>query len=251
MAFLPANRVAPVRSTGGNYFKLQDGSNKIRVTSDAIVGYVYWSNQNKPVRSEEHPGNPADIRIGDDGKAERIRYFWAVTVWDYSTQNLSIWEITQATIQDQLEALAGNEDWGHPKEYDLVIQKSGKGLDTKYKVMPSPHKPMSAEIQSAIESSAIDLNSLFDKGGISTPTAGKPAQTAGGRDWETFHALLGRANSTEKILRAREWALNLPSLLEQHSGSEALATAIDTAILSVTGFTVDDLENADEIALPF
>jgi hypothetical protein len=56
--FLPTNYEVPV--SDGNYMKLKIGENRFRVLSSAIVGYEYWTKDNKPVRSrtlwEEVPG---------------------------------------------------------------------------------------------------------------------------------------------------------------------------------------------------
>ena len=50
MSFLPEDYKAPDSS---NYLKFKDGENTIRVLSSAIIGYEYWTENNKPVRSRE------------------------------------------------------------------------------------------------------------------------------------------------------------------------------------------------------
>ncbi|MBW4469200.1 MAG: hypothetical protein KME45_02945 [Stenomitos rutilans HA7619-LM2] len=216
MGFLPAVESRPVRTSGGgNYFRPQDGKNKVRILSDATVGYVYWNNQNKPVRSMEHPGNPTDIRLSDKtGKPESIKYFWAMVVWDYAKEQLAIWEITQVSVQDQLEAFYDNDEWGHPNGYDITISRSGNGMDTKYTVQPSPAKPAAKDTITAYKEAAINLEALltgdnpFDDG---TPA---PASAPGHPDWDTFQTMLNKAAHVDEFDEAREWILK-PRRLEK------------------------------------
>lgn len=163
MPFLPTDYKPPVRTSGGgNYFKVQDGKNKVRILSDAIVGYVYWNNQNKPVRTRNHPGNPSDIRVdATTNKPDRIKFFWAFCVWDYVAKQVAIWEVTQSTIQEQIEALLENEDWGDPKDYDITISKTGQKLETSYTLQPSPQKTLSLEVEQAWKSSSISLEAVY------------------------------------------------------------------------------------------
>ena len=46
-----------------NYMKFVEGENPFRVLSSAIVGYVYFTKDNKPVRSKEvFESTPEDIK---------------------------------------------------------------------------------------------------------------------------------------------------------------------------------------------
>ena len=63
--FLPDNYKRPEPSAG-NYAKLEDGQNRYRILSEARVGWLYWTEDNKPVRLKEKPeALPADMRGGD------------------------------------------------------------------------------------------------------------------------------------------------------------------------------------------
>lgn len=164
-SFLPTNYEAP-KPAGGNYTKLQDGENRLRILSNPIIGWVYWNTDNKPVRSVQNPGAcPSDMRAGDNnGRAERPKEFWAMKAYNYSTGEMQILEITQAQIKNQLAELSRDGDWGHPKAYDLKIIKSGKGLDTKYTVTPVVPKPVSQEVKDAFAATPITLEALFTGG---------------------------------------------------------------------------------------
>lgn len=208
MAFLPTNYQAPVRNSGsGEYFKVLDGKNKVRVLSDAITGYVYWNNQGKPVRTHNHPGEPQDIRLNDDGKPDRVKFFWAVVVWDYAGERVAVWEIPQASLQDQIQALAEDEDWGHPNQYDLSVTRSGKGLDTKYSIVPGQKKPISGEIGLAYESANIDLSKLMSDAPPRPQESSKQQSSSSSRneDWDRFLSKLDRATDDDEINAAAEW----------------------------------------------
>lgn len=178
MTFLPSGYTFTPSSGSGdrNYLRLQQGKNKVRILSDAVVGFVYWTFDNKPVRTRQHPGNPSDIRMGKDGKPERVKEFWAIIVWDYANSQVAIWELTQASIKSSIIALIEDEDWGDPKQYDLNITKSGSGLDTEYAVNPAPVKPLPETILEAYTGAEIDLQTLFSD----RPPAQATAVGAGG-----------------------------------------------------------------------
>lgn len=225
MAFLPADRPT-ASASNGSYFKPQDGENRVRILSDAVVGFVYWTNDNKPVRTRTEPTQVHDIRINDDGKPDRIKLFFAMLVWNYATSQIAIWEVTQRTIQDAIEGLADDEDWGHPKNYDLKISKTGKKLDVKYSIIAAPKKPVAPEIQAALAETEIDLNSLFSDS-TATAISASPATSA---TFEKFEGMIDRADTVDKVNMAVQWALSprqLPGM------TEALGQDVETQVTAI------------------
>jgi hypothetical protein len=175
--FLPDDYKAPV----SNYTKLEVGENTIRVLSSAIVGYVYWTNDEKSVRMRKEPlATPADIRV-KDGKKDRVKHFWAFVVWNVEARKLQILELTQASIQGAIKAYVQNKKWGDPKGYDITISREGSGLDTEYTVMANPHTPVDPEAVEAFAAANINLDVLFDN---SDPFAGERPASLGGADEE-------------------------------------------------------------------
>jgi hypothetical protein len=157
-SFLPENYERPTSS--GNYLKFVDGANKVRILSAPLIGHLYWTKDNKPVRSPEpFIGTPEDARL-DDGKF-KPKFFWAMPVWNYRESRVQIMEITQASIQGPIEDLVANSDWGDPREYDITITKKGEGLDTEYGVLPSPTSPVPVQAHQAYRCMKIDLEALF------------------------------------------------------------------------------------------
>ena len=154
-----------------DYMKFKNGLNTFRALSSAAVGYEYWNNDNKPIRSKkEFVGFPSDIRVEKDGRPSAIKHFWAFVVWNCELKKIQILEITQTSILKAMKALIDNPRWGSPKEYDITITKSGEGLGTEYIVQGNPPSELSEEVKRTYESRSIDLSALyrgenpFDKG---------------------------------------------------------------------------------------
>jgi hypothetical protein len=167
MSFLPQNYEPPAT---GNYCKLQNGDNKLRILGPAIVGNEFWTTDSKggrtPVRRRVNE-QIADHELGinpETGKREVVKHFWAVPVWNYKTNQVQVWQINQARIRDSLMSLNQSDDWGNPADYDLNIKRTGSGLDTEYAVLPSPKRPITQQVADAFLAASIDLEKLFDAG---------------------------------------------------------------------------------------
>jgi hypothetical protein len=181
-AFLPDD--FEVKQSNSNYMKLQDGENKFRPLSSSIVGWEYWkadeNGKEKPVRVRKGDSIP----MGDvSGDPDKVRQFIAFVVFDYADERIKILSITQLTIQKQLKALAQDKDWGSPigaQGYDIMITKSGKGLDTEYSVNPKPKKTIDGGIIQACSDMNINLQALFNGGDPfnSDPSASELADDA-------------------------------------------------------------------------
>lgn len=175
MTFLPPSYTVP-SGAGGNYFKLQQGKNKVRILTSPITGWCYWvvdeAGKARPMRVPELLADmPPNIRIDEKGKPEDPKHFWAMAVWNFSTGTLQVWEVTQKTIQRSLVAIAMDEDWGDPRNCNLTIDRSGEGLDTTYSVLPSPIKNSdpNEKIEQALVSNPVQLERLYEGGNPLAP----------------------------------------------------------------------------------
>ena len=153
--FLPTDYKAPA----GKYMKFKEGENRFRVMSSAITGFEYWNTDNSPVRSKtpftETPG------IKKDGGKSKISHFWAFVVWNYQEDAINVLELTQRGIQGFIKGLVDDKDWGDPKNYDIIVNREGSGLDTEYVVRSSPHKEISEEMKTANRETKINLSKLY------------------------------------------------------------------------------------------
>lgn len=153
--FLPKDYSVP--KTQSNYLKFEQGQNKFRIVSSAIVGYEYWTDENKPVRVKEMPKQiPTNMR-----KDSKIKHFWAFTVLDRNDKRIKICELTQSTIQGAIKALVDNADWGDPKKYDITVTRTGESLETEYNIQPSPHKDLTEEEKQLVAETTVNLEALF------------------------------------------------------------------------------------------
>ena len=159
MSFLPKDYTAPSNNGGGGkYTKFEaDVTTRLRIVSEAITGYGYWTADNKPIRSREYPQATPNIR--EDSK---IKHFWAVKIYNYTTKQIEVWEITQASIRDLIMGFIQDEDFGDPQNFDMKVTKSGKGLETKYSVLPGTVKPPDSGIVAESETTLVNLEALYD-----------------------------------------------------------------------------------------
>ena len=171
--FLPDNYEIPQAPSA--YMKFSEGLNQIRVLSSAIVGFEYFTTENKPERSKELPtGTPVDIK--KDGK---VKPFWAFVVYNYQLKKIQILEITQKTIMFSIQSLVQNPKWGDPKMYDIAITKTGEGMETEYNVQGEPPiAPMDPAIVEQYTALNINLEALFtNEDPFKTPKSTPPSST--------------------------------------------------------------------------
>lgn len=153
MSFFDDDYILP--KSGSGYTKLQPGDNKLRILSKPIVGWLDWHDKT-PVRTRYTEKPPTPWK-----ESRPPKHFWAMIVYNYLDEEIQIWEITQKSIQHQLQSLILDVEWGEPYFYDIKITRTGQDLKVKYAVSPIPHKPSGAIIQGKFEDKPIWLDSLF------------------------------------------------------------------------------------------
>ena len=155
--FIPDNYSEPT-SGGGRYTKIEEGQKvKLRVLDRPIQGWLRWTVEPKPVRWPIDQQEPKR----SDWKDDPAKLFWAMPVWNYKSEQVELWEVTQKTIRLEITSLAQNEDWGSPLEYDITVSRTGSGLETKYQVHPSPHRQTDDLVVKAFEKFAPNMEALF------------------------------------------------------------------------------------------
>lgn len=160
MSFLPKGYEVP--NGASKYTKLEQGENRLRIMSSPILGTIAWE-------QTEEGRRPVRVRMGvpvTTGKSvdpESVRHFWAMKVFNYKDKAIQVWEVTQKSIQKTLKSLAKDEDWGSPVDkYDIVIVRTGEGMETRYEVLPKPAKETSQEVLEAFRETPINLEALYD-----------------------------------------------------------------------------------------
>lgn len=156
--FLPTNYEVPEQET--NYLKFKkEGTYTFRILSSAIVGWSYWTNDKKPVRSKvPFEEVPEDAKL-DKGQF-KPKHFWAFLVYNYDAKRVQILEITQKTIQETIQAYVENPKWGSPLKYDIAVTRTGMSMDdTEYTTIAEPHSE--APVLN-VPVPKIDLQQLFE-----------------------------------------------------------------------------------------
>ena len=171
--FLP--KAYEVPSQGGNYMKFKQGDNNFRILSSAIIGYEYWTNENKPVRSKEQFEETPNAKEDKNGKVS-VKHFWAFVAVDLSDNEIKILEVTQVSIQNTIMSFVQNDKWGDPKGYDINVNRTGEGIETDYTVMPSPHLKLDKEVEKTYKEMEINLEALYDGANPFEKKAGKPEE---------------------------------------------------------------------------
>lgn len=160
--FLPQD-YAGVPKTNSKYLKFVEGNNKFRILSPAITGWLDWTEDKKPIRTKDQPKQLVN-------PAKPAKHFWAFVVFDYLSSEIKILEITQATVQNAIYDLHNDQNWGNPQCYDLTVKKTGKDMETKYSVIPTPPMPVNPEIKQLYENLTIDLTELYRNGDPFSPS---------------------------------------------------------------------------------
>ena len=176
MSFLPQD-YKPLAPSGGGYMKLTPGENRIRILGSmnddpptAIRGMVGWGTDSEGNRKPDR--TPAGEKVDASKYEEKAKEFFAMIVWNYGAEQISILEVTQASIIGEIVSLANDEDWGDPKEYDISIVKTGEGMETRYNTVPKPKKAQTKEIQQAFADAEINLMALFSGDDPFAPVSG-------------------------------------------------------------------------------
>ena len=162
--FLPDNYEIPPKKS--NYLNMrEEGTYAFRIMSSPILGWEAWKDTAEggrtPLRKRmDEPFDTADVDPSE------VKHFWAFIIWNYKLEMLQIMEVTQATIQKAIKALARNEKWGDPKGtngYDIVVTREGLTMqDTNYSVAPNPKEKLDPKIIKAYKESNINLEALFE-----------------------------------------------------------------------------------------
>ncbi len=170
-SFLPDNYQVPDKAK--QFMKLTPGDNLIRVLSAPLLGWIVFKDDGTPVRRhyEEGEFNYEELvsmgaKRKEDGDFEWSKHFWLMLVWDFEAKAPKILEITQVSVLKPLYALTNDEDWGDLRDFNINIHREGTGKnDTKFEVIPKPHKPLAPEVQRVVdeltEKQLIDLNAIW------------------------------------------------------------------------------------------
>jgi hypothetical protein len=127
-------RLHDIKSPTGDFYKLQEGNNELRIVSDPEIRPIHFDEtQNK---SFDCVGKDKNCQYCLAGAKPTVRYiFYVIDRGDGLVKQAQFpW-----TIVKKYQALAKTKDYGFESlpDYDLTINKSGQGLLTKYELIPA------------------------------------------------------------------------------------------------------------------
>lgn len=161
--FLPADY--ELKETGSDFMKFEDGENKFRVLTDAVIGVEGWKDK-KPFRRAGVKANidPSEVDIDEKYGKPKINSFWAFMVYSYPDEKVMLLQIKQKTIQKAIMAYATDADWGHPSGYDLTVTREDNGGRVSYSVKPHPIKPLAKIVQTVVNEALpnFDINKALN-----------------------------------------------------------------------------------------
>ena len=119
------------------FMRLQKGENRFRFLGKPVMGYQYWQDD-KCIRIKEANEAPT---------GEVPQHFWEMPVW--CDNMVKVLSITQKTVQKALKDLDGNSEWGNLATYDVIVNRTGDGMETSYTTTPCPKAPLEDDVKKA------------------------------------------------------------------------------------------------------
>ena len=112
---------------------------KFVMVGQMVCGYSYWTTEKVKVYSRKPFASTPNIEIGDNGAPKKVSRFWALPVFDCTTDTVRVLEITQKGLQEKIDALISGNDYDVSdlsKPVALKISAKGAAKLTEYELMP-------------------------------------------------------------------------------------------------------------------
>nr|BAR39143.1 hypothetical protein [uncultured Mediterranean phage uvMED] len=136
-------------------------------SSEGGVKPFRFSDDPSPEDIEEEMGPEFERRTNREGTApEKVKFAIAVPVYNYEASSVQIMQLSQKSLQNELDDISQMEDYANMLEWDFVMGKEGNGLETRYSLRTAPRKKGS---QATIEAAWTEARAAgFDIGRLLT-----------------------------------------------------------------------------------
>jgi len=149
-----------IKSKEGNWLKLEEGENKVRLVSDCSDFGSHFDTQLK--KSFICTGKET-CAYCQKGEKSRVRFYaWVI---DRRDGVIKLAEFGYSIFKE-IEKLAKSTDYGFDvtPSYDIDINRKGKGLDTEYSILADrKDSPLSEEEEKKIQDSCKPLDDMIQK----------------------------------------------------------------------------------------
>ena len=150
----------------GDYFKIEEGDNLVRVLTPAIIGVEWWTEEvdKESGKIKKRPNRlPLGLALSECPVLD-WSYFNACYVWNYKAGKVQILSTTKRGIINGLKNLINKPKWGDVMDYDINITKTLKNPNdpksAEYSVTPEPKGFLEGHIVSKWEESNLSYQSL-------------------------------------------------------------------------------------------
>ncbi len=147
----------------GDWMKLKDGSNKVRIVSDFADYGIHSIKDNGKYRSEVCIGKDNGCYYCSQGLPVKVQFLgWVIDRADNQVKLLRIGWV----IASQIKAYQESEEYGFKDlpPYDIDIVRSGEGLETDYNVIPArKDTPLTPEEEEMIAKMVKDPKEIINK----------------------------------------------------------------------------------------
>lgn len=168
MSFIPKDEEHLEKKS--NYFglaKAENGEHKIRILGNPINGWLDWLVEPPAEKGGKDQWTPIRTKATDKrpplSSARDPVPFWSMVIWNYNLNRILIWDLTQSSIIKKLKELHKSENFGDPKNYDLVVTKTtSHNGKISYDVMPLPPAKVNERIKEFYAKTPIRLEALYE-----------------------------------------------------------------------------------------
>jgi hypothetical protein len=136
----------------GDYLKIEEGDNLVRILTPAIIGIEWWTEEldKESGKIKKKPNRlPLDLALSDCPVID-WSYFNACYVWNYKAQKVQILSTTKRGIINGIKNLINKPKWGDVMDYDINITKTLKTPNdpksAEYSVTPEPKTMLEDEV---------------------------------------------------------------------------------------------------------
>ncbi len=145
-------------SGSGNFLKLEDGDNRIRITTKAMEIPHHDTSKGGKYSTQLCPGKDKCELCKEN---RPIKFKFAFLVINRKDGKPYVYE-APVTVFRQIVACDTNKEYGDIREYDITISKEGVGRQTAYTIMPSPKKSkLTDEEVRMIAKSGVSLEAAY------------------------------------------------------------------------------------------
>lgn len=146
-----------IPSGTGNFLKLEDGANKIRLCTKALEVAYHEDKTGTKYSTTVCSGDGCELCKA--GNPKKFKY--AFLVINRKDGKPYIYE-SPITVFRQIVAYETNQEYGDIRKYDITINKAGIARNTTYTIMPSPKKSDLTDDETAmILKSGVSLEAAY------------------------------------------------------------------------------------------